>query len=56
MQQSMGLQRVRHHGGTELTEVESLITKQTEVTQSCPTLGDPMDDAVHGILQARLLE
>ena len=34
---------------------------ETEVTQSCPTLSDPMDcslpgSSVHGILQARLLE
>ena len=33
----------------------------SEVTQSCPTLGDPMDcslpgSSVHGILQARILE
>ena len=27
-----------------------------KVTQSCPTLGDPMDYIVHGILQARILE
>ena len=26
------------------------------VTQSCPTLFDPMDYTVHGILQARILE
>jgi len=26
------------------------------VTQSCPTLWDPMDYTVHGILQARILE
>ena len=25
-------------------------------TQSCPTLCDPMDYTVHGILQARILE
>ena len=25
-------------------------------TQSCPTLCDPMDDIVHGLLQARILE
>jgi len=35
--------------------------KETEVTQSCPTLCDPMDynlpgSSVHGILQARILE
>ena len=34
---------------------------QSEVTQSCPTLCDPMDcslpsSSVHGILQARILE
>ena len=27
-----------------------------KVTQSCPTLCDPMDYPVHGILQARILE
>ena len=27
-----------------------------QVTQSCPTLFDPMDYTVHGILQARILE
>ena len=30
--------------------------KVVKVTQSCPTLCDPMDYTVHGILQARLLE
>ena len=29
---------------------------KVKVTQSCPTLCDPMDYTVHGILQARLLE
>ena len=27
-----------------------------KVSQSCPTLGDPVDYRVHGILQARILE
>ena len=27
-----------------------------KVAQSCPTLCDPMDCTVHGILQARILE
>ena len=27
-----------------------------KVAQSCPTLCDPMDHTVHGILQARILE
>ena len=29
---------------------------EVKVTQSCPTLCDPMDYTVHGILQARMLE
>ena len=35
--------------------------RESEVTQSCPTLSDPMDcslpgSSIHGILQARVLE
>ena len=30
--------------------------KEIEVAQSCPTLCNPMDYTVHGILQARILE
>ena len=35
--------------------------KESEVTQSCPTLGDPMDcnppgSSIHGIFQARVVE
>ena len=30
--------------------------KKVKVTQSCPTLCDPMDYTVRGILQARILE
>ena len=30
--------------------------KKVKVIQSCPTLCDPMDYTVHGILQARILE
>ena len=29
---------------------------KVKVIQSCPTLCDPMDYTVHGILQARILE
>ena len=29
---------------------------KAKVSQSCPTLCDPMDDTVPGILQARILE
>ena len=33
-----------------------LFTSVVKVTHSCPTLCDPMDYTVHGILQARVLE
>ena len=29
---------------------------EVKVTQLCPTLCDPLDDTVHGILEARILE
>ena len=32
------------------------VKSESEVTQSCPTLHDPMDLSVHGIIQARVLE
>ena len=28
---------------------------ESEVAQLCPTLGDPMDYTIHGILQARIM-
>ena len=31
-------------------------TMKVKVPQSCPTLWDPMDYTIHGILQARILE
>ena len=34
----------------------SAINMKVKVAQSCPTLCDPMDYTVHGILQARILE
>ena len=36
--------------------VKVKVTLKVKVTQSCPTLCDPMDYTVHGILQARILE
>ena len=33
-----------------------IVSMKVKVTQSCPTLCDPMDYTVHGILQARILE
>ena len=35
---------------------ECAIEVKVKVTLSCPTLYDPMDYTVHGILQARILE
>ena len=37
------------------------VKSESEVAQSCPTLGDPMDcsllgSSIHGIFQARVLE
>ena len=37
------------------------VKSESEVTQSCPTLNDPMDrslpvSSIHGIFQARVLE
>ena len=47
----------------QITECYSVVTrkKESEVTQSCPTLCDPVDcsppgSSIHGILQARILE
>ena len=37
--------------GTEQAAMKS----EVKVAQSCPTLCDPMDYIVHGILQARIL-
>ena len=34
----------------------NLMKVNVKVTQSCPTLCDPMDYSVYGILQARILE
>ena len=40
---------------TNLTIQDTAYVK-VKVAQSCPTLWDPMDYTVHGILQARILE
>ena len=37
-------------------QIQSIDTVKVKVTRSCPTLCDPMDYTVHGILQARILE
>ena len=44
-----------------VSHLQFLKVKESEITQLCPTLSDPMDcslpgSSVHGILQARILE
>ena len=36
--------------------LDSVTKVKVKVAQSCPTLCDPMDQTVHGILQANILE
>ena len=53
----LGMQYVLSHFLLQCIEVKS----ESEVTQSCPILSDPMDcippgPSVHGIFQARVLE
>ena len=45
-------------GGSKITADGdcSIICMKVKVTQLCPTLCDPMNYTVHGILQARILE
>ena len=38
------------------SRVQRYSDKKVKVTQLCPTLCDPKDYTVHGILQARMLE
>ena len=42
--------------GSQTTMCCRITPKKVLVTQLCPTLCDPMDYTVHGILQARILE
>ena len=41
---------------TSTEKTQSILKMKVKVIQSCPTLCDPMDYTVHGILQARILE
>ena len=41
---------------SHLSKFSQLMAVKVKVAQSCPTLCDPMDSTVHGILQARILE
>ena len=43
-------------GSILIVECKFLNESEVKVVRSCPTLCDPMDYTVHGILQARILE
>ena len=56
---SMGFSRQEYWSG--LPFPSPMHESESEVTESCPTLSDPMDcsptgSSVHGIFQARVLE
>ena len=58
---SLGFSRQEHWSGLSFPSPMHESEKESEVTQSCPTLRDPMDcsppgSSVHGIFQARVLE
>ena len=42
--------------GTNTEKRRGLRVASVKVAQSCPTLCDPVDSTIHGILQARILE
>ena len=39
-----------------MLEIVYIVNMKVKVAQSCPTLCDPVDYTVHGILQVRILE
>ena len=58
---SLGFSRQEHGVGCPVLLQCMKVISESEVTQSCPTLSDPMDrsppgSSVHGIFQARVLE
>jgi len=55
---SLGFSRQEHWSGLPFP---STMLPESEVSQSCPTLSDPMDcslpaSSIHGIFQARILQ
>ena len=56
--ESAGHASLTGHGAQRplLAEQLSLLNWKVKVAQSCQTLCDPMDNTVHGVLSARLLE
>ena len=58
---SLGFSRQEHWSGCHFLLQCMKVKIETEVTQSCSTLGDPMDCSplgfsIHGIFQAKVLE
>ena len=58
---SLGFSRQEHWSGLPFPSPMHESENESEVTQSCPTLSDPMDcslpgSSVHGVFQARVLE
>ena len=58
---SLGFSRQEHWSGLPFPSPKHESESESEVTQSCPTLSDPMDcslpgSSIHGIFQARILE
>ena len=58
---SLGFSRQEHWSGLPFPSPMHESESEHEVTQSCPTLRDPMDcslpgSSVHGVFQARVLE
>ena len=58
---SLGFSRQEHWNGLPLPSPVMKVKSESEVTQSCPTLCDPMDcslpgSSAPGIFQARVLE
>ena len=58
---SLGFSRQEHWSGLPFPSPCMKVKSESEVTESCPTLSDPMDcstpgSSVHGIFQARVLE
>ena len=58
---SLGFSRQEHWSGLPFPSPMQESENESEVTQSCPSLSDPMDcslpgSSVHGIFQARVLE
>ena len=58
---SLGFSRQEHWSGLPFPSPMHESENESQVTQSCPTLSNPMDysppgSSVHGICQARVLE